>query len=284
MNVRLQPGEIINGTYTVEDNIGAGAFAEVYLVNHRFLGKQAMKVLLPAESNNGHGLNEARHLVDLNHRRIVRVYDANVFERGGTELSFMTMEYAEKGTLNSLISTQVRLHPSLSLRLCSEIAEALAHAHSLDPPLVHLDIKPSNVLIVESEGEIHVKVSDFGLAQTLDSESRLCKSAGTLAFAPPEMAWGVADERTDVYGIGVTLYRTLTGIHPFPIFSPESVTASREYHQALSAGRRSIKPPSQMLLQNHHALDPVIMKALAFDMFSRHRNAIELLDELNRVS
>lgn len=298
MRPLLEMGEVVNGTYTISEKIGAGAFSDVYLVNHRFLGQQAMKVFHQTETKSDQrtanvdqtfvglpnkNLEEARLLVDLSHSHIVRVYDANVFERSGKLFSFMTMEYASGGTLEAIIANRTRLSVSSALGICAQITEALAHTHSLTPPLIHRDIKPSNVLITSLDPEIQLKVSDFGLASTLDPRSRLSQSAGTLSFAPPEMVWGVADERTDVYSVGVTLYRIVTGIHPFPVASLQEVRASREFTLVLDKGRRSIQPPSRLLLHEQPKLDALLMKALSFDMFSRQRNAVELLDEITRV-
>lgn len=296
----LKKDDVVNETYTVSEKIGTGAFADVYLVNHRFLGQQAMKVFHEVESESIQPpppdsvdkfnedihietLKEARRLVDLSHPHIVRVYDANLFEKGGRLFSFMTMEWASSGTLETLIANRTRLSVGFALGICGQITQALAYTHSLIPPLIHRDIKPSNVLITAEDPEILVKVSDFGLASPLDSESRLCQSAGTLAFAPPEMAWNVADERTDVYSVGVTLYRMVTGIHPFPVAQLREVRASREFMQVLSRGRRAIQPPSRLLLHEYPELDALVMKALSFDMLSRHRNAVELLDEITEV-
>ena len=290
-------GEPIGSTYIVSRKIGAGAFADVYHVHHRFLGEQAMKIFKtsreitgqtpvgeePIGMNPASNLKEARQLVDLSHPRIVRVYDANIFERAGELLGYMTMEYAPRGTLDVAIARQTRLTLPESIRIGRNIAEALAYTHSLSPPLIHRDIKPSNILVTSIGSEIQVKVADFGLASALNTESRLCESAGTLAFSPPETAWGVADERTDVYSLGVTLYKLLTGIHPFPVPRLEEVRLSRKFSEVLGKGRRSIRPPSQILLEKIPELDQLVMKALSPDIFDRHRNAQEFLDEIRII-
>lgn len=290
-------GEPIGNTYTVSAKVGAGAFADVYRVHHRFLGEQAMKIFKTSReitgqtpvgeeqirTNPASNLKEARQLVDLSHPRIVRVYDANIFERAGELLGFMTMEYASGGTLDAVIARHMRLTLLESVRIGRSIAEALAYTHSLSPPLIHRDIKPSNILATSIGTDLQVKVADFGLASALDSESRLCESAGTLAFSPPETAWGVADERADVYSLGVTLYKLLTGIHPFPIPRLEDVRMSRRFSEALGVGRRTIQPPSQILLEKIPELDQLVMKALSPDIFGRHRNAQEFLDEIRKV-
>jgi len=282
----LQAGQVINRTYTIEALVGTGAFGEVYLVSHRFLGQQALKVLKAGpEAGFEDVLAEARLLVDLTHPNIVRIYDANVCDEFGKPFAFMAMEYAEGRTLASLISTSIRLPDSTVVSIGMQVASALAETHARNPPLLHRDIKPSNVLIFS---EVHslpvVKVSDYGMATTLDPETRLTRSAGTIAFAPPEMAWGVTDQRGDVYSLGVTLYRALTGVHPFPLTSPEELSASRQFTHVLTNGRRSIAPPSKLLMRRSNQLDAVVMKCLEFDLFARFRDGAELLGALRDVA
>jgi len=120
-----------------------------------------------------------------------------------------------------------------------------------------------------------VKLGDYGLATRLDPVTRLSRSGGTLAFAPPEMAWGAVDERADVYSLGVTLYRAMCGLHPFPLLSRDVVSATSEFHQTLSRGRRNISPVSRLLMRDVGAVDTVLLKAMAFDPFERYRNAVE---------
>lgn len=284
MSSALKPGDCINQAYTVESLLGAGAFAQVYLVKHRFLGKQALKAIPVGEGTTPEVLlKEARLLVDLSHPHIVRAYDANVCEIGGKPFVFITMQWSPKGTLSDLLRQTTRLPLTTTLQLGVQITSALAYTHLMAPPLLHRDIKPTNILVFYDGDSLSAKVTDYGLAATIDPETRLCHSGGTLAFAPPEMAWGIADERSDVYSIGVSLYRAVTGIHPFPLVSTESVSATREFQRALSEGRRSIVPPSRLLMRQLDDLDEVIMKSLSPDMFLRYRNAREFHAALSKL-
>lgn len=273
----LKPGDSVNNTYSVERHLGSGAFAEVYLVSHRFLGRQALKAFrLGSVVTALDVLREARVLVDLTHPQIVRVYDANVSEGASIPFAYLTMESSTQGTLADLLAARTQLPLEMAVSFALEITEALAFTHGMVSPLIHRDVKPSNVLLFGNGSALSAKLADYGLAATIDSETRLSRSAGTIAFAPPEMAWGFADERTDVYSVGVTLYRMLTGIHPFPLRTPDDLARSREFAQALSHGRKSILPPSRLLMHKMDTLDDVVMKALAFEMFDRFRNAGEL--------
>ena len=140
---------------------------------------------------------------------------------------------------------------------------------------MHLDVKPANLLLFGEGPNEKIKLGDYGLASRLDPVTRLSRSGGTLAFAAPEMAWGVLDERADVYSLGVTLYRAVCGIHPFPLLSPEAVSATSEFRGVLSRGRKDIKPPSKLLLLEVPQLDEVLLRAMAFDPFDRYKNANE---------
>lgn len=203
---------------------------------------------------------------------------------GGSSMSeSATMERSPNGTLADLLRSVTRLPIIKAVEASLQIAAALSHTQSLRPPVVHRDVKPTNVLVFSDDEVLTTKLADYGLAAAIEPETRLCRSGGALAFAAPEMVWGIGDERTDVYRLGVTLYRMLTGVHPYPIESNENVSATREFAAALSRGRRAIVPPSRYLMQRAYDLDDVVMKALEFDMFSRFRNAREFYAGLNEI-
>lgn len=273
----LAPGDVVRGTYTVERFQGAGAFAEVYLVSHRYLGQQALKAFRPAsgELDVEDLLAEARTLVDLTHPNIVRLYDANVDQIRGVDFAFVTMEWCLAGTLADRLKSEMRLPVAETIEIGIQVCAGLGHTHSFDPPLLHLDVKPANLLLFGQGPDGKIKLGDYGLASRLDPVTRLSRSGGTLAFAAPEMAWGVLDERADVYSLGVTLYRAVCGIHPFPLLSPEAVSATSEFRGVLSRGRKDIKPPSKLLLLEVPQLDRALLKSMAFDPFNRYRNANE---------
>jgi len=280
----LAPGDTVRDTYTVERFLGAGAFAEVYLVSHRYLGLQAIKAFRPAAGKLDleNLLGEARTLIDLTHPNIVRLYDANVGDIRGIDFAFVTMEWCSAGTLADRLKSEMRLPVAKAIEIGMQVCAGLGHSHSLDPPLLHLDVKPANLLLFGGTDE-KIKLGDYGLASRLDPVTRLSRSGGTLAFAAPEMAWGVLDERADVYSLGVTLYRAICGIHPFPLLSPDAVSATSEFRRVLSQGRKDIKPPSKLLMIDLPQLDEVLLKAMAYDPFNRYRNANEFGAALQKL-
>jgi serine/threonine protein kinase len=282
----LAPGDTVRGTYTVERFLGCGAFAEVYLVSHRYLGQQALKAFRPVTGELGleELLSEARTLVDLTHPNIVRLYDANVDSSRGITFAFVTMEWCSAGTLADRLETVTRLQVAETVQIGIQVCAGLGHTHSMDPPLLHLDVKPANLLLFGQGPKPDVKLADYGLASRLDPVTRLSRSGGTLAFAAPEMAWGVLDERADVYSLGVTLYRAACGIHPFPLVSPDTVSATSEFRAMLGRSRKDIKPPSKLLLSDMPQLDEVLLTAMAFDPFRRYRNANEFGAALKKLA
>jgi serine/threonine protein kinase len=274
----LRAGDCVRGTYTVERLLGRGAFAEVYLVRHQYLGRQVLKILRagPGTTDVAALLAEAQTLVNLTHPHIVRVYEANVDEVRDIPFAFLTMEWCPAGTLADRLRDGVRLSVEEVTDLGLQVCAGLAYAHALRPPLLHLDLKPSNLLLSAEGGKAVVKIGDFGVASRLNSVTGLAPAGGSLAFAAPELAWGVADERADVYSLGVTLYRALCGIHPFPVVSRRPTGTDVQFFKILSATRQRIVPPSRMLLYEVPDMDAVILRALAFDPFERFRNGEEL--------
>ncbi len=176
------------GTYTVERFLGEGAFAEVYRVKHRFLGRQAMKVFKRPVSSAEEVealLSEAILLSRIGHPNIVRVFDANVVETPNGMRGFFTMENVAGGTLDSFLRSQGnQLSIETVVDLSRQICRGLSVAHSASPPIIHRDIKPQNILVGYEATGIRARISDFGLAKQVNPLTLLASAAGTLAFKP----------------------------------------------------------------------------------------------------
>ena len=218
----LQPGAMLRETYEVERFLGEGAFAEVYRVKHRFLGRQALKVMKRTGMSMAdiqEMLGEAILLSRIGHPNIVRVFDANVFDTETGPCGYFTMEYVAGGSLQKFWqSFGANLIPVATvLDLIKQVCRGLALAHNESPPIVHRDIKPQNILVgYEAEG-LRARVSDFGLAKAVNPLTLLATTAGTVAFKPPEaFAERQGDScASDVWAIGATLYMLLTDKLPF---------------------------------------------------------------------
>ena len=188
----LSPGQIVRDTYEVERDIGEGAFAEVYRVKHRFMGRQAMKVFKATGAtleDIERDLAEAILLSGIKHPNIVEVYDANVLENDKGQYSYFTMTHVPGGTLERhWRSFGKHLMPvEQAVEVIRQACRGLAVAHSSSPPIVHRDIKPQNILIkLLGADDIEVRLSDFGLAKAVNPLTLLVSARGTLGFKPPE--------------------------------------------------------------------------------------------------
>src|ERR1039458_4917784 len=220
----LEEGQVIRDTYEVERFLGQGAFAEVYRVKHRFLGRQAMKVFkrVGMSLDEIHDmLAEAILLSRIGHPNSVRVFDANIFETPNGTCGYFTMENVPGGSLDkfwrSFGSSFIPVQTTIDL--VKQVCRGLAQAHQEKPPIIHRDIKPQNILVGYEADGLRARVSDFGLAKKVNPLTLLATAAGTLAFKPPEaFATRKGDScAADVWALGVTLYLLLTDQLPFHV-------------------------------------------------------------------
>ncbi len=178
----LEEGQIIRDTYEVERYLGEGAFAEVYRVKHRFLGRQAMKVLkIPGMTlqETEEMLGEALMLLRMGHPNIVRVFEANTTETVKGVCSFFTMEYVAGGSLDQFWRSHgIRFMPvETAVQVICQVCRGLAVAHGENPPIIHRDIKPHNILVGYDAEGLRVRVSDFGLAKRVNPLTLLASAA-----------------------------------------------------------------------------------------------------------
>lgn len=278
----MREGQVIRGTYEVERLLGEGAFAEVYRVRHRFLGRQAMKVFkavgMTIEEMETM-LGEATLLSCIGHPNIVRVFDANVAETSRGICGFFTMEYVAGGSLEQFWKSHgSRFVPvETAVEVMRQVCRGLAVAHSEDPPVIHRDIKPQNILVGYDAAGLRVRVSDFGLAKRVNPLTLLASARGTRCFKAPEAFRDLQGDScaSDVYAIGSTLYLLLTDRLPYG--DPGSVDSVD-----MSCFDRSVIPPGRLNIQADPELDRIVVRALAREPGDRYRNAMEMLEELER--
>jgi eukaryotic-like serine/threonine-protein kinase len=276
----LTEGETIRDTYEVERFLGEGAFAEVYRVKHRFLGRQAMKVFKRVGMNLDEiheMLGEAILLSRIGHPNIVRVFDANVLETARGACGYFTMENIPGGSLDKFWRSHGgHLVPvKTTIDLAKQICRGIGQGHIEKPPIIHRDIKPQNVLVGYEADGLRARVSDFGLAKKVNPLTMLATAAGTLVFKPPEaFADGKGDSCAgDVWGIGVTLYLLLTDRLPFEM--PANVTWTTK-----NLFEKSVVPPSEINPDVNRSLDSVVLKALEKRPSDRYPTANEFLQAL----
>lgn len=204
----------------VGDRIGAGRTSHVFAGHYEPLDREiAIKILsddyADHEEMRETFLLEARAVAKIDHPNIVKVLD--VVE--DQDCLCILMEYVPGETLQELVDREGKLPPAKALRIAREMAAALAAAHA--EKIVHRDVKPANVILTGSDET--VKVVDFGLAGRKDVANR----AGTPLFMSPEACQGKRiDEKSDVYALGISLYRMLTGAFPYTGKSVRAILAA----------------------------------------------------------
>ena len=275
----------IRDTYTVVDYLGQGAFGSVYKVRHKFLGIQALKIFHPGSippEQEPELFTEAFMLSKFTHENVVRVYDANTFEFNNNRYCYIAMEYVNGGTLSKYIEQKVRLPIKLALQIQEDICRGLALAHKMNPPVVHRDVKPQNVMLSMNNNDIIAKVSDFGLANHVDPITRVITAAGTLAYMPPEGFWNYETPASDVFSAAIILYIMLTGVAPFRMPPGYQATVSGEIKTAIQASRnKAPSPPSKYNDELDKKIDNILLKALDPDPKKRYGDAGEFLKSLN---
>lgn len=276
---QLAPGTRIRDTYTVVRFIGAGRFADVYLVRHRYLGMQAMKLLVDTHDEDAchEAFHEAFLLSRITHPGIVRVFDANRAGLQDCDSPYITMEYVDGETLADLIGASAfGLRPIAALELALQLAHAVSHAHSLNTPVVHRDLKPANILLEDDDGTLVVRVADFGLARAVDRLTDCVAAAGTLLYMSPESLRGFEMPASDVFSMGLILHELLAGVLPFPKSSLRECANDAEVRTLLTElHQQSMLPPSENDAALGPDIDYLVGSMLATSLDERVANASE---------
>ncbi|MCG5468955.1 protein kinase [Micromonospora sp. LAH09] len=252
-------GDLLDDRYQVESRLGAGGMSVVWRAWDRVLERAvAVKVLAGAQAAAGGARQriqaEARAAAGLWHPHVTSVYDYGEHtDAAGRHVSYVVMELLPGQTLSQRLAAGP-LPPAAAMRTCAQVAEALAAAH--ERSLVHRDIKPSNVMLTPAG----VKVVDFGLATTvgrpeLEADGKLL---GTAAYLAPErLAAGTVVPASDVYALGLLLYRTLTNELPWSAETPTQMLTAHVYvDPAPLPDIEGVSPEVHRLLDRCLARDP----------------------------
>lgn len=262
------------GRYKTKKLIGKGAFGEVYLAHDRELRRNvAIKMfLMPDEEENQTEINdlykEAQLLAKVEHANIVPLYDVLRVDNS----VLMVMRYISGTNLQGLMkNNQTPMQILEAYSIFRRILLGIDYSHSRG--VIHLDLKPSNILLSMSD---EVFVSDFGISQTHDdAKSGRDIRFGTPLFMSPEQISGLfMDQRSDIYSLGMLFYNMITGNHPF------SYCQSMEelidcHHEAMP-----IKP-SYYQEDIPVEIDDIIFKAIAKESTDRYRNIWSFLEALD---
>ncbi|PRZ14581.1 protein kinase domain-containing protein [Nesterenkonia sandarakina] len=264
-------GSRIDDRYVIEERIARGGMSTVYRAQDHRLGREvALKVLFPHMAEDRKVVDrfeqEARNSALIAHPNVVQVLD----QGQSRETAYLVMEYVPGATLRTLLKHGA-MTPRLALTYMDSILQGLAAAHRAG--LVHRDIKPENVL-VSHDGRI--KLADLGLARAATHHSGTSTLMGTVAYISPELLSGEsADERSDIYAIGILLYEMLTGVQPFTGDSPVRVA-----YQHVNS---TVPVPSAQVSGLAAELDDLVSIATRPEVALRPKNADELLKMLREA-
>jgi tRNA A-37 threonylcarbamoyl transferase component Bud32 len=272
--VSSQVGTLLNGRYRLDAQIGTGGMSTVYRAFDTVLERQvAIKLMHREIASDSDQLErfrrEARAVAQLNHPHIVTVIDAGEDEG----MPYIVFEYVEGETLKDRIRRYGRLPIQESIAYAIEIARALGVAH--DRGIVHRDVKPQNVL-VDEEGS--AKVTDFGIARTLDQEGLTAdgRVLGTTDYVSPEQALGhPVTGQSDLYSLGIVLFEMLTGDVPF---KGENQVAVAMKHVREQLPDVQVRRP-----EVSNALAAVLEKATAKETEKRYPDDRALISALEEV-
>ena len=275
-------GTVLAGRYRVEGLIGEGGMGDVYLATHLKIDKKvAVKLLAPEQMRRERTvvrfLQEAKAASKIRHPNVVDITDYGEAEG----CAFFVMEYLAGEDLSQMLKRIGRIGWERAQRICIQLLEALGAAHKAG--IIHRDIKPHNCFITPTDREPDfVRVIDFGIAKlregTGEQLTRTGAIVGTAEYMSPEQGLGhELDGRSDLYSVGIILYRMLTGDVPFNAANPMGVL----YHHIHSP----VKPPSEACPEAAIGpqVDALVLKALAKDRDERFASAEEFIAALEAV-
>jgi len=276
-------GDIVGGTFQLTRRLGSGGTGEVFEALDRELGERvAVKLLNTERCRDDRGVErfrrEATTAAAIGHDAVVAVTHMGGFRRGAP---YIVMELLEGEPLQAKLSREAWLDIPFAAYVASRALDGLAAAHAVG--VVHRDLKPSNVFLVSDGGELPgVKLLDFGTSRMVNGRgscldariTRVGDVLGSPDYMSPEQARGQldVDHRSDIFAVGLILYRALTGQLPFP---------GRDY-EAVLARILVAKPPPTPVLRPEvpMALDRVIRRALTKDRDGRYQTARQMLVDL----
>jgi serine/threonine protein kinase len=270
------------GPYELVGVLGRGGMGAVYEGVHTLLKRPAaVKIMPPERAGNARAverfLREAQLAARLSHANVVRVYDFGAADR----TVYIAMELVRGGSVEDYIRTRGALPWTEACRIAADCCRGLAAAHAAS--LIHRDIKPANILLSNDGG---VKLADFGLAKDTDPDSRLraltgaTKIIGTPDYLSPEQGRCLPlDGRTDIYGLGATLFAMLTGRPPYRDPTADA-GGNVGFDVILSHISAPVPDPRAVRPDLPGAVAALVMRAMAKSPADRFQHAAEMLADL----
>ena len=283
---QLAIGDVLAGRFLLERSLGIGGMAQVFrAVDQQLAQTCAIKAMHASLAGNEllveRFVREGRETARIKSPHVVTVMDASTSESG---IPFIVMEYLEGLDLARLESERGRLPAADVLSYLGQACQGLEAAHRLG--IVHRDVKPQNIFVQQRDGKEMVRLVDFGLARITSTAKGAAKArvltavgamVGTVGYLAPEQVKSShdVDARTDVWAIGVCLYRLLTGVLPFRGTTEPQVIAGilAQEPEPLTTHRAGAEP----------MLQAIVSKCLAKSPAARFGSAAELAFALAQI-